>query len=102
MQLKLYVVVSMLAITASLALNLEAEMKIPHASHSATIRDHRQIDASLSTDAMIASAAETTTNSLAQTSDEDKSLKARLFKWINMGLDAVYGMGCKFTNCLEP
>ena len=38
----------------------------------------------------------------AQVSDEDKSLKARLFKWINMTLDAVYGLGCKFTGCLEP
>ena len=38
----------------------------------------------------------------AQLGDEDKSLKARLFKWINMSLDAVYGLGCKFTGCLEP
>jgi len=42
------------------------------------------------------------TTALAQLGDEDKSLKARLFKWINMTLDAVYGLGCKFTGCLEP
>ena len=28
--------------------------------------------------------------------------KESLFRNINMALDAVYGMGCKFTGCLEP
>jgi len=28
--------------------------------------------------------------------------KADLFKGINIALDAVYGMGCKFTGCEEP
>jgi len=28
--------------------------------------------------------------------------KEHLFKGINMALDSVYGLGCKFTGCLEP
>ena len=30
------------------------------------------------------------------------SWKEYLFHIINIGLDAVYGLGCKFTGCLEP
>ena len=68
MQLKLYVVVSVLTLTASMALNLHADMKIPHASHSAIIRSHRQTDASLTNSlaqAETAETAETVLNSLA-------------------------------------
>ena len=28
--------------------------------------------------------------------------KEHLFKGINMALDSIYGLGCKFTGCLEP
>ena len=32
----------------------------------------------------------------------DGSIKETLFKGINIALDSIYGMGCKFTGCLEP
>ena len=39
---------------------------------------------------------------LAQVSEEDKSLSAQMFKYYNIAMDSIYGMGCRFTGCLEP
>ena len=39
---------------------------------------------------------------LAQVSEEDKSLSAQMFKYWNIALDSIYGLGCKFTGCEEP
>ena len=39
---------------------------------------------------------------LPQVSEEDKSLSAQMFKYYNVAMDAIYGMGCRFTGCLEP
>ncbi len=34
--------------------------------------------------------------------EEDKSLSAQIFKYFNVGMDAIYGFGCRYTSCLEP
>ena len=40
------------------------------------------------------------TSALAQVGASD--IYETLFKGINIALDSIYGMGCKFTGCLEP
>ncbi len=39
---------------------------------------------------------------LSQVGEEDKSLSAQMFKYWNIALDSIYGLGCKFTGCEEP
>ncbi len=39
---------------------------------------------------------------LAQVSEEDKSLSAQMFKYYNIAMDSIYGIGCRFTGCEEP
>ena len=34
---------------------------------------------------------------LAQVGEEDKSISAQIFKYWNIAMDSVYGIGCRFT-----
>ncbi len=39
---------------------------------------------------------------LAQVGEEDKSISAQIFKYWNIAMDSIYGIGCRFTGCEEP
>ena len=94
MQLKVFVW-SIFALNTALSLPLHKSISTNNHSLAQTTEDPIQKYQTLGKE-IIASV------QLAQVSEEDKSLSAQLFKYWNIALDSVYGLGCKFTNCLEP